>query len=53
VVVGQSLRHGQKVADLEGHHTQMEALKVDHTQMEVLGVEHIRTVADQEVHFEI
>lgn len=40
VVVGQSLHRGQKVADLEGLHTQMEALKEDHTQMEVLGVNH-------------
>ena len=47
----QSLDRGQEVADLEGLHTQMEALKVDHTQMEALEVEHIRTVADQEVHF--
>jgi len=53
VAVGQSLHRGQKVVDLEGLHTQMQALRVGHTQMEVLGVEHIRTVADQEVHFEI
>lgn len=51
VVVGQSLYRSQKVADLEGPRTQMEALEVDHTQMEVLGVDHIRTVADQEVHY--